>query len=342
MSTAAGLDQVDDDSRRHALPERLLEEAARWRVQLDDPALPRETHQAFERWRCRHPDHAQAWQAINAIWDATAGASRPGAREALERTFEEEQGDARRWLGRGAGLLLILLVLMPLAWIVSGIPSPAHLLADHHTAVGEIRTVELPDGSRMVLNTATAVDVRFDDDQRRIRLHHGEIHITVAPDSRRPLEVVTDHGRARALGTRFGVRRVESGNTAITRVTVQHSRVELCPAGGDHCRELRQGQQADTDGRHVTEPVTVDPEASAAWTTGRLVADDVPVTDVLRELARYRRGFLHIDDTGLAGMRVSGVIPLHDTDRALKALESTLPLRARRYTPWVIRVSGES
>ncbi|SEO83629.1 FecR family protein [Aquisalimonas asiatica] len=320
-----------------AIPDHLLEEAAEWRVQLDDPALPTETREAFRHWLQHHPAHEQAWQAINATWDALAGVGGPGAGQALEHTFEEEQRDIRRWLGRSAGVLLLLLALAPLIWLVSGIPSPGHLLADHHTTVGETRTVELSDGSRLILNTATAVDIRFDEQRRQILLRRGEIHLTAAQDDQRPLEVVTDEGRARALGTRFGVRRMDGGGA--TRVTVQHSRVRVCAVDGSHCRELHRGQQSETDGHRVTAPVSVDPDASAAWTTGRLVLDDAPVTEVLAELGRHHRGLFRVDHAALRDVRMSGVIPLHDTDQALQALESTLPLRVQRFTPWVIHVS---
>ena len=47
-----------------------------------------------------------------------------------------------------------------------------------------------------MLNTATAVDIRFDDRQRRIILRNGEIMVTTARDTQdRPFVVATQfHG----------------------------------------------------------------------------------------------------------------------------------------------------
>ena len=42
------------------------------------------------------------------------------------------------------------------------------LLADHATRTGERRSVTLPDGSRVVLNTRSAIDVEFDEQRRAV------------------------------------------------------------------------------------------------------------------------------------------------------------------------------
>ncbi|HCE41020.1 MAG TPA: iron dicitrate transport regulator FecR, partial [Alcanivorax sp.] len=75
------------------------------------------------------------------------------------------------------------------------------------TATGEIRDLGLDDGGRLWLNSATTVDVAYDDALRRVTLHDGEILIQTGADPRRrPFVVDTRHGRLRALGTRFTVR----------------------------------------------------------------------------------------------------------------------------------------
>jgi len=327
----------------HGKPgERALREAAEWRVRLEEQ-VPEADRRAFERWLQADADHALAWREIEATWDALDSARRPAARAALERTYREERRQARRLLGRSAGILLLLLAVLPAAWLALGIDSPGHLLADHHTAIGERRTLTLPDGSRLVLDTATAVDIDFDAERRRIRLRDGRLFIDVATDPGRPLEVVTAEARARAVGTRFSVRRLHVVAPDATRLSVYESRVELCPAaGGGECRRLRGGQRADAANGRIG-PVTEFPSiAEPAWVRGHLEIDDRPVAEVLAELARYHRGLLRFDSAALAGLEVSGVLPLDDTGRALDALAATLPLRVQRYTPWLISVTRAS
>jgi transmembrane sensor len=161
----------------------------------------------------------------------------------------------------------------------------------------------------------------------------------VAPDAERPLEVVTAEARVRALGTRFSVRRLHGAYGDSTRLMVYESRVELCPAAPGECRRLHGGQQAAADDAGLG-PVTEHPVADAPpWVTGHLEVEDRPLGEVLAELARYHRGVLHFDEAALAGLQVSGVLPLDNMDRALRALAGALPIRVHRYSPWVVAVT---
>ena len=74
-----------------------------------------------------------------------------------------------------------------------------------------------------------------------------------------------------------------------------------------------------------------------AWLKGLLHADDTPLAQVLAQLARYRHGVVRCDPA-VAGLRVSGVYQLHDTDKILSLLQSSLPIRVRRHSRWWISV----
>lgn len=319
--------------------EGALREAAEWRVRLAEEPLPETERCAFRRWLEAHSDNALAWSQMEATWDALAGAERPIARAALEHTFREESRHMQRLLGHGTGMLLLLLALLPATWLALGIQSPGHLLADHHTAVGGRKHVTLPDGSELILNTATAVDIDYRADRRIIHLRDGEIQVTVAPDEDRPLIVLTPEGRARALGTRFTTRRLEYAGERYTIVTVQESRVELCQRADADCVQLTLNQQARA-GQHGLSPIeTADAEAQAAWVRGQLVVDDQPLTQVLQTLGRHHRGLLRYDEASLADLQVSGVLPLDDIDRALTALAGSQPIGVRHHTSWAISVT---
>src|SRR3546814_13699857 len=82
-------------------------------------------------------------------------------------------------------------------------PSPAVAYA---TDLGEQRTERLPDGTRIILNTQTAVEVRYSRQRRQIPLHHGKAMPAVAHDPALPFVVATGHGSLTALSTRLQVR----------------------------------------------------------------------------------------------------------------------------------------
>jgi len=314
-----------------------LEAAVEWRVRLADASVSDVDRREFERWLNRAPVHQRAWLELEATWNRFEPAETPGAADALDRTLGEEKRTVRRWL-KGSGLLLLLVALVPWSLQLAGVANPALWLADHYSPIGQQSTVTLGDGTRLVLDTASAVDIEFDDQQRVVRLRAGRIGIDTAPDADRPLIVITDQARVRVLGTSFDVDQ-RSGRTG---VAVLESRVEVCPGentGDGVCRKLRAGQATSSDGREAAEPGPIDIENRAAWREGRLVVDDRALIEVLAELARYHRGRLVYDEKGLEDLRVSGVLPLDNPERALTALEETLPIEIRRYSRWLVRVT---
>src|SRR3546814_10885657 len=101
------------------------------------------------------------------------------------------------------------------------------------TDLGEQRTERLPDGTRIILNTQTAVAVRYSRQRREIALQHGEAMFEVAHDAARPFVVATGDGSVTALGTRFQVRNEGAG--AI--VTLLEGSVEV--RSEEHTSELQ-------------------------------------------------------------------------------------------------------
>ncbi|MGA4815294.1 FecR family protein [Pseudomonas aeruginosa] len=96
------------------------------------------------------------------------------------------------------------------AWVGRDSLPWQRLSADYSTATGERRSIELVDGTRLQLNTDSAVDVRYDAGQRLILLARGEIFPPAAPIRNRPRTgrcgYVPRKGAFEALGTRFNVR----------------------------------------------------------------------------------------------------------------------------------------
>lgn len=56
-------------------------------------------------------------------------------------------------------------------------------------------------------------------------------------------------------------------------------------------------------------------------------------TDVVATLARHRPGHLGVDPA-IAGLRVTGTLPLADTDQALLALTAAVPVDVAYTTRW--------
>ncbi|CAB3836889.1 MULTISPECIES: FecR domain-containing protein [Achromobacter] len=308
----------------------VLEEAAGWLVRFQSETLSAADRAAFERWRGRSAAHAAAWARVEDML-RSFGQVPP---DLGARTLRQlERPGRRQALRSGAGLLL----LGPAAWLAWRELPWHEWSADARTATGEQRRMQLADGTRLLLNTATAVDIQYTAEQRVIWLRAGEILLTTGKDPapvHRPFIVRTAQGSVQALGTRFMVRDERDG----IRVAVFEGAVAIRPAASDAQRVLRAGQQTVFDAQRI-EPESAVDTALVSWEDGMLAARNWRLADLVAELARYRRGFLRCDPA-VAELRVSGAFPLNDIDAGLRLLEKTLPVRIQRMTPYWVTVAA--
>mgnify|MGYP000246948758 FL=1 len=254
---------------------------------------------------------------------ATDTAQRSVLQQALHKP-----ASTRGWRGAVAAMLLLAITMG--GWQLFNPWST--LFADLHTDTAEWKNEALPDQSHLALASATAVDLKFSAHERRVALLKGEILVDVAPDPQRPFIVETPDGSMRALGTRFVVTLTDSGTT----LTMLHSRVEARAAGTGEVRTVSAGQQVVLASLHVSPPLPIDAEGvAAAWNAHQLMVQDQPMQQVLDSLWRYRRGIVMYRVSEMDAMRVSALLPLEDTDRALQLLASSFPLRIRHLTPWL-------
>ncbi|NYZ14333.1 FecR family protein [Azospirillum sp. RWY-5-1] len=313
----------------------LVEEAAAWFVRMRSDPVSDADRRAFSAWLARDPAHAAAYAEAEALWDEVGDIPdprvAPGAGPGAPVWFDRRR--ALRLVGRlAAGVAAVAAVAMVGLWSAGGYD---RLRADHATAVGETRTVTLPDGSTADLNTGTAIAVDFSPTRRRIELFHGEAFFTVAKDVDRPFDVVARDGTSRAVGTAFDVRVADEAVT----VSVAEGRVRVTTpsavrAGNDGA-VLGAGEAAryDTAGGLAVHPD--DTATATAWRQGRLVFANRPLRDVMVELDRHRPGIILILDPGIAQARFTGAFTLRDTDRALDAIEAALPVDVIRITPYL-------
>ncbi|MBV7482992.1 FecR domain-containing protein [Bordetella sp. BOR01] len=312
-----------------AIDTDLLKEAADWAVTLHYDTPTDAERQAFDRWRRQSPAHEAAWARAQAVFRTFNQMPANIGKDALKRL--EHRHDRRRALR----LLGLVLLAAPAGWLAWRHTPWQEWTADLRAGTGEQKTVTLVDGTRLVLNTATAVDVAFTATERRLALVAGEIFITTAQDpspARRPFIVRTVQGSLRPLGTRFNVRRLNDS----TRVAVFEGAVEVCPVTSTQATIVQAGEQmAFTAG--ALQAVQPADDNAVLWKRGMLLAKDMRLGDVIAELARYRPGVLRCDPA-VADMLTSGALSLTDTDAALALLSSTLPLRIEYRTRYWVTV----
>ena len=302
-----------------ALQDDAVEQAIAWAVRLQMHGATPDALQSLQRWRDADPGHEQAWQRLAAIGNQFSGLPPEASRATLDASL------ARRRQRRQA-----LKVLAGIGFAGTATWFAIDTRADYRTGTGQRLAVRLPDGSVLHLNAGTAVRLRFDGKQRLLSLLHGEIAITTHADpQRRPFLVDTGEARMLALGTRFTVRRLagaDGTDATLTRLAVQEHAVRLQAAASAARPVLVQaGDSIVTDGARVWPgPAHDDP---AAWLDGVIAARDMPLGQLVAELARHRHGLL-LCDADIAHLPVSGVFQLDDPERALRVLLHAQPIVA--------------
>ncbi|MEE1923241.1 FecR family protein [Pseudomonas sp. 148P] len=275
---------------------------------------------AFKRWLLSDPAHAQAWRDAQALWQRSEA---PAVRLAVEedaalqaylRAMDRPATSPWRKLGGLAVAASVLLMLgVGAGW------HPADWLrdfgADHVAAVGEVREVTLADNSRLTLDADTAIKVDFSNGQRRVEVQRGAVFFQVTHTGQ-PFIVEADGGRTEVLGTKFEVRRQEGG----AEVTVLSGRVGVTAADGQAQQVLTANQQVDYRDGHAGSVHGVDSETRLAWRQGWLNYYQVPLQQVVDDLARYYPGRILLLDGDLGTRKVSGSFPADDPLAALDAL----------------------
>jgi transmembrane sensor len=305
--------------------QRALDEAAAWLVRLNDQTATPDDWASCERWRSLQPENEAAWARAARLQDAFRSLS--GLRASAPQRPAGRRRQLAIWLALMPGTALLWR-----GWQWSeGVDGP-NWLAAHRTGVGERREIALTPEVRVQLNTASAIDARFDADQGLIRLRSGEILVradrtrTDAP----PLMIQTAHGSAELLGNQTVVARQTA---AWTRIGALDGAVRLTPAQAPaEGALLAAGHLARLTGTQAEPLAAGDAATASAWANGMFLADRTPLAELALELARYRDGTVRCDPT-IAAWPISGAFPVGSraaTDRALAMLAATRPIAIER------------
>jgi transmembrane sensor len=330
----------------------LMEQAVEWLVRLRGGNLSEAQTHAFAEWLLQDAAHAAAFaKAEDFLGEMTAAVKLPRPADVelkpnAERLNQQPQSfkprkTVKHWLAIPLAMAAVWLIAVGLV-----MPSQSNLLynlfSDYHTLPGEIRDIQLADGSRLLLNTNTAISVDYQPTQRLITLHHGEVRFTVAKDAQRPFEVKADSLIVQALGTVFNVYRKTPYSI---KVTVQEHAVaariqkEISTQKPDHSSQVRvqAGQQLVYQGDNtLPQPTATNLTQASAWQQRRLYINDRPLGELVEELDRYRIGRIYLSDAKLKNLRVTGVFPLDNPDEVIVSVRKVLRLQETRLGSWLV------
>lgn len=300
-----------------------IQQAAVWMARLWAEDVSLHDKSAFKTWYEAEPEHALVWQRLEQLQETFHQAPQSELSRAV--LARKKKGLSRRQL-----LVLGLFSLANLSLIFAGRASQPRG-REYVTAVGEIKTVTLKDGTIMAMNTDSLVYVDFDQSARRLHLLQGEISVTSARHTA-PLYVTTRDGKAVPIGTRFTVKQQEYR----TLVEVYEGVVELRPKQGVQLLRLKATQQAVFDINSIM-PIQHLLTTKPLWLEHKIQANGSKLTDFIAELARYRRGVISVEPQ-LAKYKVTGTFSTKDTDKTLRHLSEILPIEIHYRLPFWLSI----
>ncbi|TCM16569.1 FecR family protein [Novosphingobium sp. PhB165] len=185
-------------------------------------------------------------------------------------------------------------------------------------------TTTLQDGSRVSLSRDGKVLVRMEEHRRVLQQIGGEAYYEVAKDHTRPFTVETSGYRVTALGTRFNVSPDPTG----TQIDLLEGRLRIeTDRPGDQPVFLTAGQRF-VGGAHPR--IEAANPAAADWRSGRLVFNDMPLSEVAAKLSYYSGRRVGIRSPAAGKLRFSGVLRWDMPGDWSAAFEATLPVKVEQ------------
>ena len=312
----------------------VAEVAMDWFVKIRSTSMSPTERRRFDSWYQADPLHVELYNEIATFWEG------PDFNDALS-TFElspdvkqllvSRDLSARRFhylpslFAMAASVFLIMLIYQP---------NMSCWQADYCTAMGEIKTVTLNDGSHITLNSASAVQVSLSSSLRQVKLKQGAAFFDVKRDAQHPFLVTARYSNTLVLGTRFVVKEGHfNDNVTVLSGVVEVSRNHQNPV------ILNANDSITVDSEQINEIENTPTLKVTSWINGAATFDNATLSEVITEIGHYRRGSIIIKNNTLKSLKVSGRFDILNTDNALKSLQETLSLRVYRLTPWLVLIS---
>lgn len=321
--------------------EVIQQQAATYVARLYSGELSAEEEMQIYVWCDRSPEHQQEFDSMLAIWDT----SNQLFQTAQPNKNKKKNKKNAYWLTSIAASLVCTVLVM---WYLT-LPGPAPLYQaaipkpnTYHTAIGEISTVGLPDGSAVTLNTDSAIRINFTGQQRRVWLERGEAFFDVAKDESRIFSINTGEKTIRVIGTKFNVRKSD----ATLKVSVTEGLVAIQPSALPSSEHI-DFEEAETllpagsvgafngTSEVITHVTSKEVLANQQWRQGIFRFNNEPLANVITEFNRYRLKKITLQNRDLGKLKISGVFKLKDGDSILSALEAALPVEIDRYPEYI-------
>lgn len=307
------------------MPEQVTQhDLALWVIRLssDDAEELKIAQQEFALWKIEHTELAQQIeQMMQFSEDMQQFSTRHFIRaETVHQSLSVRQKSTRQMKKIWGSVFTLGLLVVAGYW---GIQSEAYQIyhADMKSAVGQQQRYQLEDGSTLTLAADSAVNLHFDQQQRKIELLKGELLVDVAKDIHRPFVVQANHADFTALGTRFIVQQDEQRS----RLTLLHSKVRARLNKNHQLQQLvQQGQILDATDQGFSQIKQINPALiENALQQEQIIAEDMSLFALLQQLKRFHNVYFIYQKTDLENIQINGIIDAKQQPAQTLALIAT-------------------
>ena len=176
------------------------------------------------------------------------------------------------------------------------------------TGIGERATASLEDGSTVILNTNSVLEINYSRLRRDVRLVAGQVLFKVAHDTARPFVVAAANHAVVAVGTEFEVR-LEGEKVRVAllqgRVRVEFDRQPRGSPADEAVAVMAPGEQliASSAGVVINH---ANVQELVGWHTGRVRFDNARLSEAVAEMNRYSPTKIVVDDPAAENIRITG------------------------------------
>jgi transmembrane sensor len=305
--------------------EEVRAEAAAWVARLHDEKRSPGLDAGIRAWLGESEDHRRAFNRMMLVWKRSGSISmRAHGDISAARTGRRPPFPS--WRATAAATLILSVISVVVV---------VYNLRDNSlvTAVGQQKTRQLRDGTRVRLNTDTRIEVNFDEHARRVRLIRGEAWFDVSKQPTWPFLVTVDGQEIRAVGTSFIVRHDDTQGLSITLV---EGKISVASTDGKD-QATPPDTQVLTAGQRLLIPrnqarIVDRPEMTriTAWERGRVEFDETPLGTAVKEMNRYSTKHVAVANAEVAQLRVGGVFHAGDSEEFVRIVTAAFGLRADR------------
>lgn len=286
-----------------------------------DPTREKRMRQMEETWKYFHQSHPGGSGDSASAWDRLHGRlDRDGLLEdKVPVSGKQTIGPALRI---AASILIILAIGIPAVYF-GIIRQDAGLSGVSYFSEKGVRTVDLPDGSRIYLNQGSEITCSSGYTRERNLVLKGEAYFEVMSDPANPFTVSSGKVVVSVIGTSFHVK--ERRRTREVDVFVETGSVRMSLAGSGEFITLEAGEMGRAHNSLLSRFLPDDPN-HLSWKTKHFKFVDTQLAEVLLELEESYHVRIHADGLALDQLKITTTYSEQSIDAILETIATAFGL----------------